>query len=64
MQAAKRLAGVAPEVNLRIPLHTDDEVRGPTLALKPMSDIMRCPKQGYQWPHKKGLMSSKFFLKK
>ena len=39
MQAAKRLAGVAPEVNLRIPLHTGEEVRRPTLALKPRTDI-------------------------
>ena len=36
----------------------------PTLALKPRGDVTRSPKQGYQWPHKKGLMSSKNFKKK
>ena len=36
----------------------------PTLALKPRGDITRSPKQGYQWPPKKGRMSSKKILKK
>ena len=36
----------------------------PTLALKPRGDVTRSPKQGYQWPHKKGLMSSKNLQKK
>ena len=29
----------------------------PTLALKPRGDITRSPKQGYEWPHKKGMSS-------
>ena len=33
--------------------------KGFTLALKPRTDVTRSPKQGYQWPHKKGLVSSK-----
>ena len=32
---------------------------GSTLALKPRANVTRNPKQGYQWPHKKGLMSFK-----
>ena len=34
-------------------------IRLPTLALKPRGDITRNPKQGFQWPHKKGLVFSK-----
>ena len=30
-----------------------------TLVLKPMADITRNPKQGYRWPHKKGLIPPK-----
>ena len=33
------------------------------MALKPRGDITRNPKHGYQWPHKKGLKSSKNFKK-
>ena len=33
-----------------------------TLALKPTVDVARNKKQGYQWPHKKRLISSKFFF--
>ena len=29
------------------------------LALKPRGDVTRIPKQEYQWPPQKGLMSSK-----
>ena len=36
---------------------------GSTLALKLRGNITRSPKQGYQWPHKKGLMSSKTLKK-
>ena len=32
--------------------HTSE---GSTLVLKPMADITRRPKQGYQWPHKEVL---------
>ena len=34
-----------------------------TPILEPRRDVTRSPKQGYQWPHKKGLMSSRIFLK-
>ena len=36
----------------------------PTLALKPRGDVTRSLKEGYQWPHKKGLMSCKNYFKK
>ena len=70
MQAAKRSAGVAPEVNLRervtcTPLPNANKTE-PTLALKPKGDVTRSPKQGYQWPHKKDPCPPKnfnFFLK-
>ena len=52
MLATKRLAGVAPEVNLRecitcMPLSCANK------ALKPKGDVTRSPKQGYQWPQKR-----------
>ena len=46
MLVAKRSAGVTPEVNLRIPLHTSDEACkqwGPHMLWNPR----------YQWPYKK-----------
>ena len=48
MRTAKRSAGVAPEVNLRIPLHAGDKTRkqGSTLALKLRADVTRSPKAG------------------
>ena len=51
--ATKRRAGVAPEVNLRIPLWWSKQAKESTLALKPRGDITRSPKHGYQWLHKK-----------
>ena len=39
-------------------------IRLPTLALKPKGDIIRSPKQGYQWPHKKDPCPLKFKKKK
>ena len=59
MLAAKKTAGVAPEVNLRectshTPLPSVNKAE-PTVALKPRGDVTRSPKQGYQWPHKKDL---------
>ena len=33
----------------------------PTLALKPRGDVIRSPKQGYQWPHKRTHALQKFF---
>ena len=61
MLAIKRSAGVAPEVNLRISLHAGKEAskQGIHPGLKIRVDITRNPRQEYQWPHKKGLMSSK-----
>ena len=66
MLAIKRMAGVTPEVNLRNPLHTGTKHarKESTVALKPSTDITRCPEQGYQWPHKKYLSSKKFEKKK
>ena len=57
MLAIKRLAGVAPEVDLKehathTPLPSANKAE-PTPALKPRGDITRSPKQMYQWPHKK-----------
>ena len=51
MLAAKRSAGVAPEVNLkeyviRTPLPSSNKAA-------PRGDVTRNPKQGYQWAHKK-----------
>ena len=69
MLAAKRLAHVAPEVDLgectlHLPLQKANKAE-PTLALKPRGDVTRNPKQGYQWPHKRTCVSAKnFFLKK
>ena len=64
MLAAKRSAGITPEVNLRIVLHTGDEAYkpgDPTLALKRM--LPEVQKQEYQWPHKNDMMPSIIFLK-
>ena len=44
MVAAERLAGVAPEVNLRECV---------TCTPSPRGDVTVSPKQGYQWPHEK-----------
>ena len=39
------------------------EKAGPLpFTLKPRADVTRSPKEGYQWPHKKGLMSFKLFF--
>ena len=70
MLATKRLAGVAPKVNLReheshnMYASTKCEIRMPTLALKPRGDVTRSPKRGLSVAPQKGLMSFKFFLKK
>ena len=37
---------------------------GSTLALKPMADVARSSKQGYQWPHEMDLCPPNFFFKK
>ena len=52
MLAARRLVGVASEMNLRERV-TQTQSDKPTLALKPRGEVTRIPKQGYQWPHKK-----------
>ena len=61
MLAAKRSAGVAPEVNLRNSLHISEES---TLVLKLRAEATRSPKQGYHWPHKKDLYPLKNIFKK
>ena len=40
------------------------QARESTLALKPRADITRSPKQGYQWPREKDMLSYKVFKKK
>ena len=49
MLPVKRLAGAAPEVILRNPLHANKRF---TAALKSRAEVTKSPKQGYQWPHK------------
>ena len=63
--ATKRSAGVAPEVNLRNPLRARDKSRklGIHPGFETRKDITRLPKQGYQWPHKKGYVFH-FFSRK
>ena len=39
------------------------QARESTLALKPREDIIRSPKQGCQWPHKKDLCPTKILKK-
>ena len=66
--AAKKLASVAPEVDLReCTLHSPPQKVNkaePTLALNPRGDVTRNPKQGYQWPQKRTCVSTKNFKKK
>ena len=53
MLAIKRLAGVAPEVDLSESIYytsTKANKAGSTLVLRPRGDVTRNPKQGYQWP--------------
>ena len=64
---SKRLAGVAPEVNLTghtsyTPLLSANKAA--TLALKRRGDVTRSPKQRYQWPHKTDMCSPKIFKPK
>ena len=60
MLAAKMLAGVAPEVNLRNSAQARKCAgKKSTLALKSRADVTRSQKQGYQWPHKKDLCHTK-----
>ena len=55
MLAANRSTGVTPEVNLRntLPVGNEAYKRGIILALKSRADIIKIPKQGCQWPHKR-----------
>ena len=68
MPATKRLAIVAPEVELgECTLHLPPQKANkaePTLALKPRGDVTRNAKQGYQRPLKRTCVSAKNFLKK
>ena len=55
MLAAKRSAGITPEVNLKecvthMPLSRVNK-KGCTLSLKPKGNITRSPKQVYQWTY-------------
>ena len=66
MLAAKRSAGgtrIKSEVSVAC-RSCSTQARGSTLALKPRADVTWSPEQGYQWPHKKGLMMSSNFSKK
>ena len=54
MLAIKRSAGVAPEVNVRTPLHAGEKACKP--GIHPAFETQgRSMKKGYQWPHKKKL---------
>ena len=57
--AAKRSGGDPLEVNLRNPLHASEKAhkQGIHPGLKLRADVIRSPKQGYQWPHKKDMSS-------
>ena len=66
MLVVKRSTGVGTEVNLgecisRTPLPSVNKAE-PTLALKPIGDVTRSPKQGFQWPHKRTCVHQKNFL--
>ena len=64
MLTSIQLAGVAPEVNLRITqVRKHTQKKGFTQALKPRADVTRSLKQGYQWLHKKGLCHPKIMKK-
>ena len=65
--AAKRSAGVAPEVNVRehvAHMSPPSMNKAPTLASRPSGDVTRSPKQGYHWPHKKDMSYKKFKKRK
>ena len=69
LSAAKRLALVAPEVDLReCTLHLPPQKKmnkaEPTPALKPRGGVTRNLKQGYQWPPKKDICPPKIFFEK
>ena len=69
MLAIKRSAGVAPEVNLRNPLHARQEsmqARGyrPNLVLKSQGRRHQKTKTGYPWPNKNDWCPPKNFKKK
>ena len=55
MLAFKGLTGVAPEVNLRNPLHTSKEALKPGIhpVLETGKTLPEFQKVGYQWIHKK-----------
>ena len=62
MLAAKRSAGVTPEVKFRNVQHAclcQAQIRLATLALKHIGDITKSPKQGFWWPCKKDLCPPK-----
>ena len=67
MPAAKRSARVAPEVDLGnvhcFHLYKKANNSEPTLALKPIGDVSRNPKQGYQWSQKMNMCMPKTLKK-
>ena len=62
MLAAKRLAGVAPQANLRNILHTGKKAHKPGIhpGFETQGRHLQKSKQGYQWPHKKDSCLPKF----
>ena len=64
--ATKMSEGVAPEMNLRehvTHMPPPSVNKATRLALKPIGDVSRSPKQGYQWPHKKDFCLQNMFSK-
>ena len=55
------MLAVTPEVNLRIPLYAGDGALKQEThpGFETLGRRHKKSKQGYQWPHKTGLMSSK-----
>ena len=67
MLAAKRLAGVTPEVNFRdhvtcMPLGSVNKAA--YSGFETQRRRHQSPKHGYQWPHRKNLCPPKIFRKK
>ena len=53
-----------PVYSLTLTRSTKHACEGSTLTLKPRGDVIRSPKQGYQWPHKKDSCPPNNLLKK
>ena len=64
-QTAKRLVGVAQEVNLKEHVTRTPPPSANKAALSGFETqrrVTRSPKQGYQWPHKNDLCPPNFFF--